>query len=434
MGWNHRAAAFHFESRHIFTPSIASPLPIPTNRTSTILMHVAVFLPAAVYFAVVNRYAVNMPILDDFDAILDFLCRYRQVHGVQRFFLLFEQQNEHRIFSSRVVYVLYDAMTGGVNFRNLIFLGNLELLATFVLLVALIKKAVPRHWFVASLVAGISLFDLNNWENADFATGSIQNFGILFLFTASVYCYNAKTKWQTALAVLLHATCTFSSGNGLVASVFLMLFNFFNGHRGNKYAGTAVFLLCCPLYFLHYTRVEETMVVAPAGHVIQYFFRFAGNHIYYDDNGAASVCAGAALLLGTFITLPINAKLKIREASTPLVFLLGFVLASMALISVFRANFGYYIPSRYLLYPNLLVALLFVFLLLKVPAKAGKPLSILFPLLVLLTYNMNFHGSIGKFEALQKATMSPALDYPIKSRADAVLAESCAKKIYCLER
>ena len=397
-------------------------------------MHVAVFLPAAVYFAVVNRYAVNVPTLDDFDAILDFLCRYRQVHGAQRFFMLFEQQNEHRIFSSRVVYVLYDAMTGGVNFRNLIFIGNLELLATFILLVALLKKAVPRYWFVASLVAGFSLFDLNNWENGDFATGSIQNFGIIFLFTAALYCYNAKTKWQTALAVLLHATCTFSSGNGLVASAFLMLFNFFNNNNLNRYAGTTVFLSCCPLYFLHYTRVDETMVVAPAGHVVQYFFQFASNHIYYDNNNTASVCVGAALLLGLIVTLPINAKFRIREHTTPLVFLLGFVLASMALISVFRANFGYYIPSRYLLYPNLMLALLFVFLLLRIPERTVKPVAILYTLLVMLTYNMNFRSSIGKLEALQKATMSPNLDYPIKSRADAVLAESCARKIYCLGR
>ncbi len=340
--------------------------------------------------------------------------------------------NEHRIFSSRVVYVLYDALTGGINFRNLIFLGNLELLIFFVILVAFIKKAIPQYWFVASLVTGIALFDLNSWENMNFATGSIQNFGILFLFTAALFFYNAKGKWQAALAVLLHITCTFSSGNGLVASAVLLLFNFFNGNRLNMYLGTAVFALCCPLYFLHYNRVEETMVIAPAGHIIQYFFQFASNHIYYDNNNTLSVTVGVIIVGGIVALLPVTGRFKLKEHTTPLVFLLGFVLASMALISIFRANFGYYIPSRYLLYPNTLLALLFIFILLKAPVKIAKPVAVAFTLLLLVTYNMNFRGSIEKLATLRARIENPELDYPNKNRAIAVLAEACALRIYYL--
>ncbi len=407
-------------------------MPLSVKQGSNIIQHILIFIPAIVFFAVVSRYAVNIPSVDDFDAILAFLCRYKQAHGAHRFFMLFEQMNEHRIFSSRVVYVLYDTITGGINFRNLIFIGNLELLLTFVILVAFIKKAVPQYWFVASLVTGMALFDLNNWENANFATGSIQNFGILFLFTAGLFFYNVRGKLQAVLAVIIHITCTFSSGNGLVASGLLLLFNFFNGNRLNMYLGSAVFLLCCPLYFLHYTRVEETMVIAPPGHVLQYFLQFASNHIYYDNNNLLSVVIGFIIVGGIIALLPLTRKFKIRENAMPLVFLLGFVLVSMSLISIFRANFGYYIPSRYLLYPNTLLALLFIFLLLKVSVKMAKLVAVVFTLLLLITYNMNFHGSIAKLDRLRSDIENPDLDYPDKPRAKAVLAEACEKKVYCI--
>ena len=409
-------------------------LSLLVKKGLSIIQYIVIFIPAIVYFAVVSRYAENIPSVDDFDAILAFMCRYKHAQGADKFFMLFEQMNEHRIFSSRVVYVLYDALAGGINFRNLIFIGNLELLLTFVILVAFIKKAIPRYWFVASLVAGITLFDLNNWENANFATGSIQNFGIIFLFSATMFFYNEKGKWQSALAVILHITCTFSSGNGLVASAFLLLFNIFNSNKLNIYLAIGVFLSCSPLYFLHYTRVAETTVIAPASHIIQYFFQFASNHIYYDNNNMLSVAVGVLIVGGVILLVPLSRKLRIREGAAPLIFLLGFLLASMSLISTFRSNFGFYIPSRYLLYPNMLLALLFIFILLKVSDKIAKPIAIGFTLLLIVTYNMNFRGSIDQLKKLQTAIESPELDYPDKKRANTVLTESCELRIYCLRK
>src|SRR4051812_42559084 len=97
-------------------------------------------IPAIVYFAIVCQYAVNIPSQDDYGATLDFLCQYKLAHGTDKIWLLFSQHNEHRILSSRIVYVLYNQLSGTINFRHIIILANLQLLLVFVVTVALIRQ------------------------------------------------------------------------------------------------------------------------------------------------------------------------------------------------------------------------------------------------------------------------------------------------------
>src|ERR1017187_10328490 len=108
--------------------------------------YIFLFLPATVYFYIVNKYAVNIPSQDDYAAILDFLCHYKRAHGIDKFFMLFVQHGEHRILSSRIVYVLYDSIFGNINFRNIIFIGNAQLLFAYSILIIFIKKCLAKYW------------------------------------------------------------------------------------------------------------------------------------------------------------------------------------------------------------------------------------------------------------------------------------------------
>src|ERR1700733_10336490 len=87
----------------------------------------ALSLPAIIYFKVVDAHAVSSPILDDYDMVLNYLVRFKEATFWNRMFMLFEQANEHRMFHSRLIYILYYWITGSVDFRSLIFLGNAQL-------------------------------------------------------------------------------------------------------------------------------------------------------------------------------------------------------------------------------------------------------------------------------------------------------------------
>jgi hypothetical protein len=180
---------------------------------------VIIFIPAFIYLYNVWTYAVNIPSNDDYYAILDFLCRYKNTQGADKFFLLFSLHNEHRILSSRIVYVLYYCIFGHINFRHIIFIDNFQLLLAFCVLLVFIKRCLRRYWFIASFVSGLCFFDLSNWENADFAMAGLQNYGIILWFMLSLLFYSMPGRKYLIAGLLFQIVCIYSSGNGIKLSV-----------------------------------------------------------------------------------------------------------------------------------------------------------------------------------------------------------------------
>ena len=77
----------------------------------------------AIYCLTVIRYAYNMPVGDDYDAILNFLNQYFETDWLSKLQLLFGQHNEHRILLTRLISVIDLSIFGSINFSHLIWLG-----------------------------------------------------------------------------------------------------------------------------------------------------------------------------------------------------------------------------------------------------------------------------------------------------------------------
>jgi hypothetical protein len=167
--------------------------------------------------------------------------------------------------------------------------------------------------------------------------------------------------------------------------------------------------------------------------MITWFFRFVGQHIYIDDY-ALSVLAGIAIFCSLIIFLLLGKWNTLNRQNTPFVCLAGFLLASMAMVAVFRSGNGDYIPSRYLIYPHLMMALLFVCMLAKLQAgKVAIPAATVFSLIMLIAYNMNFRGGVKGMEKLSATLKSTDYYYPQKEVAKHVAEQACLFKIYCVE-
>src|SRR6266542_1891938 len=103
----------------------------PKNPVWNYLVNAWIFIPAVMYYAVVSQNVVNIPIMDDYEAILQFLLNFKSASFGEKLALMFSQHAEHRLLFSRIVYVTYYTLFGHVNFKHIIFIADLQLLAIF---------------------------------------------------------------------------------------------------------------------------------------------------------------------------------------------------------------------------------------------------------------------------------------------------------------
>lgn len=406
----------------------------PENeRWKNIVKYAIVLIPAIICFTLINKYALNLPSQDDYDAILGFLIKYKNATGWDKLTVCLSQHNEHRILSSRIIYLLYDSLAGGINFRGIIFIGNIQLLIVFIIVVEFIKKALPKYWVLASLVMSLCLFDPNNWENIDSAMGSVQNYGIIFLFCTSLFFYNLPGKLFIMPALLLQVLCIYSSGNGIIGAGFIALSTLLLRDRWKIVAAVSSLLIFSPLYFFKYNYPLHPAEPIHFAGVLRYFFHLAGAHVYFETMTPAIV-AGVVLLLVFFVFLPVTKGLQVRREAIPFICISGFVLASMATISLFRSNLGG--PpycSRYLIYPHFLFAITFIFLLMRLQRNIIIwPLSIIFVFCMIRTYQTNKAGGIFGLEFQSGQLKSNDYYYPDKNAGKVTADKACELKIYCI--
>ncbi len=400
-----------------------------------VIKYVLLFLPALIYFHYVNKDAVNIPGQDDYDAILQFLVNFKVSSLGDKAALLFQQHNEHRILSSRIVYVIYYCVFGDINFRSLIFIADTQLVLTFFIAMSFIKTLLPDNWFLPALVLSVCLFDINNWENANFAMAGMQNYGIIFLCSLSIWLYSRDKKTFVALAMLCQAICMFSSGNGIMASAFVAAYSILRKDRLKSVCSTVTFLISAPLYFLHYSSPASGHPATDMGKIITYFLDLFGSHVVV-NNDKLQMVVGLILVVTLIFFLPVTKRLKIQGNTLPLLCMLGFLISSMIVTAIFRCNIPG-IPansSRYLVYSNFVVALLFVFIVYRLKDRPFKG-WVMIPgiIIMIICYNMNVNHNKQVFDNMRSVLLTTPYYYPDHDVAKRIATQACLQKIYCID-
>lgn len=390
-------------------------------------------IPVCIYFAVVLKYAVNIPSQDDYGASLQFLCKYRAAAtAADKFFLLFIQHNEHRIASSRLIYLIYYKLLGSLNFVHLIVLANLQLVLILGIATGFIKRASPGFWIIPSLLLSICLFDVNSWENADFAMAGMQNYGVILWFMAALLFYSKSSKWLP-LAIFFQVLCIFSSGNGIIATLVLIAYNILAKNKVNAILAVVFGAVCSCLYFVHYMALPSTHPAFDIVRIAGYFLNIAGAH--WSIDAIVQRAIGAVLCIAGLLFV---IRVKLDKRYLQLLAIAGFLIATMAEISVFRSGMpgNTSFSSRYLVYPNFLFALIIGLWLMKSHDKpVALPLSILSIGLAVYISIRNFDQGIGGFRYLNNILQTTDYYFPEqgKSEAKAISDQSCQFGIYCID-
>lgn len=390
-------------------------------------------IPIMLYGYYILKYAINLPRQDDYDAILGFLVKYKKAPSLgEKIGLLFSQHNEHRIFSSRVVYALYYTFTGRIHFRHIVYIDGAILFATLCVISSFIKNALPTNYGLPIFILSLCMFDMNNFENMNFAMGGMQNFGIVLLFTGSIYYYNKQKRSFLIPAALLQATAIFSSGNGIPAAFFIFVFTLLTRDKVKMAVSLGTFICLSPLYYIGY-KSDPIFFTLDGMKFMPFFMEIMGAHF----GRYISMVAAAVMLLIFFPLLPMNKNLEAKPGSLPLVVTMVFMIASLAVMAVFRGLLALDMAfsSRYFIYPHIITAIFFAFFLIRFQAQKVVLYTVVPVFLLVMGYvaKRNHDDGMGMLLALRMNTITEDYDYGNKEHAKEVADEACKLGIYCIE-
>ena len=187
-----------------------------SERTLVRVLVAVALLP--VLFILTRAFLVsrNVAYWDELDTALLLLLRlHGDSTGSQVLDHLFALGNEHRTFTSRLLFATSYWTTGTVNFVVIGAIGNLFICALCGLLVYTAGTTV-RRVLMGPLLAFL-LFQLEHYENFQWSGASIDHFQIVLLAGASVVGLSRGTRAGFLTAIFFALLATFTLAHGLVA-------------------------------------------------------------------------------------------------------------------------------------------------------------------------------------------------------------------------
>jgi len=317
--------------------------------------------PIVIYAVLIVHYSVNVPIWDDFDSILNYLVSPLSQHNS-----LFSQHNEHRIAWTRFVALSDCYFFKGINFIDLIYVGNLTLLFIFLLFLKIFDK--EKFPLVLFIPIPYLLFLSQSWENMTWAMAALQNYSCLLFALFAIYLWNKKNIWTYGAAGLIGTIAAYTSGNGLAVFIVLLcwemknLFQTFNKNRllsprhliKNQLQFPVLIILTAGIYYLYFNQY-----IKPPGHpklletlsqpvvLIQYIVMLLGSYVGYINTTLAFVFGLLEIVAFLFLTY-----IRYDRKNPVIYYYLLFILFTILMIGLGRAGFGVEqaLSSRYRIY------------------------------------------------------------------------------------
>jgi hypothetical protein len=398
-------------------------------KTYQLAINSWLLIPAILFYHEVSRYLANIPIMDDFNMPLEFVMNFSKADLWSKLGMIFGQYSEHRLVPSKLIYLSYYYLTGGMNFRIIGFIGNLQLLVVAFSGIHFIRKYMPQSWRLLAFIWMLIVFDLNTYENAAMCMNAVGNYGVICYFFASLYFYDKGGKWLTA-AILFQFFCIFSNGNGLAAGVFIVLFNISTSRRKLIISAIASCVLI-GLYFIDYHTVTLPNHLPFDINILAVFFvRQSGAYFSFDN----SFVIGLILLILLPFLFPW--KRLMDNKFYPILCIFLFALSTMVLTAIFRSCYSdaQFQTSRYLMYPQMVIGCLCTFVWMKLRSNRQKWIGGAVMLgIVFVAYACNCeYGKLG-FERTNHRAASRKFWHPNPASCEKICKEACELGVYCIE-
>lgn len=346
-----------------------------------------------IYLGAIYIYALDIPVLDDYPAILSSVSELVLAHHLRDFLhFLFAQHNEHRIATTRLLAYGQYLLFHHINFRGLILFNNFLKISLFFLILRFGPKLQPWHYLIMALF----FFQLSDYEAAYWAMGGASTFFVL-LFSLLTFWALTKSEhyFYFILALLFSFLSIFSNGNGLAVPVIGILILWHKHHYRQAVIYLGFFLVMVLLYFNGYVMPGSKNSVGI--HTLLYFFISLGNVVGVPVISAILGVLGIIMLRVFYHRIPEFSK-------SILFYYLLFILLSIVMEALSRSNLGILqaLSSRYKIY-----SILFFMILYGVWAsKSSKPILNFISVLMILFSLVNFVYGVYSQKFIDDKTLS----------------------------
>lgn len=175
------------------------------------------------YFFYLIFYAVDIPYIDDYDALLQYILTYENANSWDKIKSLFLPHNEHIIVMTRLSAWINYELAGHLSFRDIILFGNGLLVLQLTLLYRLFRPTLrlsPVYFFLIVLI-----FINPQYSPTSFWAMAIwSNIWVFIPITLGIFLLTNQKKWAWAIPVAILAQ--FSNGSGIMiwpVGVFILL-------------------------------------------------------------------------------------------------------------------------------------------------------------------------------------------------------------------
>jgi hypothetical protein len=254
-----------------------------------------------IYFLVICLNTYNIPRWDDFSIFLQFLCDYVESSSfTEKFGLVFEQHNEHRIAVARIAGFLYYRLTGEINFVALIIIGNLFLLGIGIIFLKSLKQ--KENAGIFALMTVLLLFNGQNFETGTWAIALFANVGTLFLLMLSIYFVLQPGKPYFITGLILSVISIYSNGHGICLLPAVLLSFFLQRKTKNLmwFAIVTGIAVICYFFNWEFHNVENASASRYIPDIITSFFCFLGGSLWLPSAKFIAFFCGL-FIFGTYV-------------------------------------------------------------------------------------------------------------------------------------
>ena len=344
-----------------------TPLPLSSRRLPLLGWLLLAALPVAFVAAQIAAATRNIAYWDEM-ATLDFVLRLDAGETLREaLHQIVAVDSEHRTVTSRVLFALSYALTGGVNFKVMSVIGNLFLAGACALLALAAAGTAAR--VRCGVVLALVVFQLEQFENFYWAGASIDHFQVVLLVIAAVVALARGSRLGVVIGAFCSLLATFTLAHGCLAwPVGALLLAHQRRWRALAFWGAAAVLaLAAFLYGFTIHPSHRLGSLADAFTALRYWLVLLGAVPALGKTAVAPVL-GLALLAGLLTVIARGAARREPAA----VFTGLFAIAALGAVAFGRATAGAQAESRYLVLGALAWAVT-IFLWLERLSDAARP-------------------------------------------------------------
>ncbi len=395
-----------------------------------------------VYYSVVVIFTENFPISDDF-VLVGFLNNFIGLNSFsEKMTLLFKLHNEHRIFLTRVIFLLYYKLFGTLNFTYLCLIGNLAIAGMFYVIIKQLPSELRKNSSIVVIITCM-LFQYGSSESMLWAMASISNYYVLFfaLLTMNFIAKNSVTNF--VLALLFAVLATFTQGNGIVILVIGNLYLL--SQRRYRYLCLWMFItgIVCFAYFYGYQSPQHHSdpfaFFANAGKAVIFMLAFIGSAFGVGGSHyqvLTTIFLVPTIAIGIFVcatTLWLFYKKRYQDGNI-FIWINLFIILTAFLTALSRLNFGLSqaLVPKYHINSNLILISTFLMILQSFSLKEFKlnkhlkTISLFCVVYVILSFPMVCYFSFIAYGPVREG----GIIYPVKSQAVKILKDAEANGVF----